>query len=50
MNGIIKTKNLEIRKKFELNANLKGTIALLGLQNPQGYNYEVAKITKVVNG
>ena len=47
---IIKTKNLEIRKKFELNANLKGTIALLGLQNPQGYNYEVAKITKVVNG
>ena len=47
---MIKTKNLEVCKKFELNANLKGTIALLGLQNPQGYNYEVAKISKVKNG
>ncbi|MBQ7270553.1 MAG: hypothetical protein IJR18_02585 [Campylobacter sp.] len=47
---IIKTKNLEIRKKFELNANLKGTIALLGLDKFNGYNYEVAKISKVKNG
>lgn len=44
---VIKTKNLEVKKRFELDENLKGTIARLGLSKFEGYNYEVAKISKV---
>ena len=47
---VIKTKNLEVKKIFELDPNLKGTIARLGLDKFNGYNYEVAKISKVKNG
>ena len=43
---IIKTANLEVKKKFVLDPNLKGTIARLGLSDFNGYNYEVARISK----
>lgn len=43
----IKTKTLNLRAKFALDENLKGTIALLGVDKIDGYNYEIAEISKV---
>lgn len=43
----IKTKNFSVRRIFKLDENLKGTIALLGVNEIKNYNFETAKISKV---
>lgn len=43
----IKTPTLEIRRKFILDRDIKGTVAILGVSEVINYNYEVAVITKV---
>ncbi|PSM52165.1 NADH:quinone oxidoreductase I, chain G-like protein (cl35703 superfamily) [Campylobacter blaseri] len=43
----IKTKTLDVNMKFELDDDLKGTIALLGIDDNNYYRYELAKISKV---
>jgi NADH-quinone oxidoreductase subunit F len=48
---IINVKSGEYKKIFEVSDKLKGTIAILGLKEPKGYRYEVAKVMKrVANG
>ena len=44
---IIKTKNLNLEKTFILDENLKGTVALLGIDEVLDYNFELARIIKV---
>ena len=46
---IIKTNNQEYKRVFEISPKLKGTIALLGVKNHNGFRYEIANITKAEN-
>ncbi|MBP3224308.1 MAG: hypothetical protein J6M14_03245 [Campylobacter sp.] len=45
----ISTPNFSVKRKFELDANLKGTVARLGFggENFSGYDFEIAKISRV---
>lgn len=43
----IKSKTLNIVRKFELNENLKGTVAFLGVDKVDNYAYEVVKINRI---
>lgn len=40
----IKTKNICVKRKFKLDEDLKGTIAILGIDEVKNYPFEVAKI------
>ncbi|MDR3346876.1 MAG: hypothetical protein LBS73_06845 [Campylobacteraceae bacterium] len=43
---IITVKSGEYKRVFEVSSELKGTIAILGVNEHKGFRYEVAKITK----